>query len=123
MVRWWWPGNDVDEKELKREVDALADNWFGGAEIQPFAGGLDPKAGKDEMARRDSFDTDNYYEHLRAMLDEAQKRGMTIDLTLGSGWPSGGGHISAQQSMKTLLWGEKFVDGPTGEIFDPRAQA
>ena len=37
MVRWWWPGNDVDNTELKRELELFASNHIGGVEIQPFA--------------------------------------------------------------------------------------
>ncbi len=46
LVRWWWPGNDVEEGELRREVDLLADNGFGGAEVQAFRAGL-PKMSKE----------------------------------------------------------------------------
>jgi len=42
MVRWWWPGNDVKDVELRREVDLLDQANFGGAEIQPFTVGLSP---------------------------------------------------------------------------------
>lgn len=36
MVRWWWPGGDVTDKELLREIGILDAAGFGGAEIQPF---------------------------------------------------------------------------------------
>jgi hypothetical protein len=36
LVRWWWPGNDVTESELRREIDVLDKAGFGGAEIQAF---------------------------------------------------------------------------------------
>lgn len=36
-VRWWWPGNDVDNTELKRELELFATNHIGGVEIQSFA--------------------------------------------------------------------------------------
>ncbi|MHB1858450.1 MAG: hypothetical protein ACYCPM_13580, partial [Acidobacteriaceae bacterium] len=42
MVRWWWPGGDVTDVELRREVRLLDQANFGGAEIQPFVIGLDP---------------------------------------------------------------------------------
>lgn len=111
-VRWWWPGNDVSEPELRREVALLSENGFGGAEIQVFSAGLKPKVSKEELGRRLSFDGPSFYQHLAAVMDEAGKRGMTIDLTLGSGWPSGGTHISPDQGVKTLLWSERRVRGP-----------
>jgi len=111
-TRWWWPGGDVDEAELRREVKTLAESGFGGAEIQPFTMGLDPDADKEEMARRMSFDSAGFYQKLSAVMEEARKQGMGIDLNLGSGWPSGGAHIGPQKSLKTLLWSDQKVRGP-----------
>lgn len=37
LVRWWWPGLEVEEAELRREVCDLDEAGFGGAELQPFA--------------------------------------------------------------------------------------
>ncbi len=42
MVRWFWPGGDVGDNELRREIRVLDEAHFGGAEIQPFRFGLDP---------------------------------------------------------------------------------
>ena len=111
-VRWWWPGNDVTDAELQREVGLLADNGFGGAEIQAFDAALDPKAAADELARRRSYDTDEYWRHVRVALDAAKGAGLTIDLTLGSGWPSGGPHVAVGDSNQTLAFAERKVDGP-----------
>jgi len=112
FVRWWWPGNDVEDAELRREVDLLSDNFFGGAEIQAFEAGLGSGSGPEELSRRHSFDTESFYGHVAAVMEEARSKGLTIDLTLGSGWPSGGSHIRPEQSMKTLFWGEAIVRGP-----------
>ncbi|NOZ02925.1 MAG: hypothetical protein GXP54_13710 [Deltaproteobacteria bacterium] len=111
-VRWWWPGNDVDDAELRREVEALAKAYFGGAEIQAFNAALDPNASPDEMARRLSVDTPGYFAHVKAALEAAREQGLQIDLSLGSGWPTGGMHVPVSQSLKTLMWGEKRVGGP-----------
>ncbi|MCA9773023.1 MAG: hypothetical protein KC466_11490 [Myxococcales bacterium] len=111
-VRWWWPGGDVEEAELRREVRALADAGFAGAEIQAFDAGLDPNAPADELARRRSFDTPDFYDHVAAAMDEALGAGLAIDLNLGSGWPMGGGFVAPEDSLQTLLWAERAVTGP-----------
>lgn len=111
-VRWWWPGGDVAVSELERELDLLIANYFGGAEIQPFDAGLDPAASPLELEQRRSFDTEPYYHRLSHFLNAALERGFTVDLTLGSGWPSGGMHVSPEQSLKTLLWARRTVMGP-----------
>ncbi len=111
-ARWWWPGNDVESTELRREVDLLADAYFGGAEIQAFDAALNPEAEATELERRLSFDSPAYYENLAVVMDQARKHGLTIDLTFGSGWPAAGVNIDPQESLKTLLYNEWFFKGP-----------
>lgn len=111
-VRWWWPGGDVDDAELRREVGLLADRFFGGAEVQPFASALDPAAPPEEMARRLSFDTPEFHAHLQAVLDAARQRGLQIEVTLGSGWPTGGTQVTPETALQTLAWSERQVKGP-----------
>ncbi len=112
-VRWWWPGGDVADAELAREVDLLCGSYFGGAELQAFDAGLDPNASALELQRRRSYASESYYAHLDFLLARASDRGLTIDLTIGSGWPSGGVHISPEHSLKTMLWAEHTVQGPS----------
>jgi hypothetical protein len=35
MVLWWWPGGDVTDAELRREVALMDQANFGGGKIQP----------------------------------------------------------------------------------------
>lgn len=113
-VRWWWPGADVDSGEIRREVNLLADSFFGGAEIQAMDAAL-PEEGRD---LRLAVHTERYFEHVTVALEEAKKRGLQIDLTLGSGWPPGGMHIKADESSKTLLYAERRVKGPTEAVIE-----
>jgi hypothetical protein len=92
MVRWWWPGDDVNEEELRREIGALDQAGIGGAEIQAFFKGLDPNAiSQAQMREIGGFATPSFFRHVGVAADEARKRGMFIDYTFGSGWPFGGG--------------------------------
>ncbi len=117
-VRWWWPGGDVTDEELSREVAVLAENGFGGAEIQPFDAALKPDVSPDERARRTSFDTPEFYAHLAAALAAASRSGIRIDLNLASGWPTGGMHVRPEESLKTLLFSEHALEGPARQTVD-----
>ena len=59
-VRWWWPGNDVEDEEITREVALLANNFFGGAELNSFNAALDWDADEAELARRLDWGSDLY---------------------------------------------------------------
>lgn len=111
MTRWWWPGNDVEATELRREVNLFADNHFGGVEIQPMAL-VSPIKTREQAARIQSFDSPEYYQNIDAVMEEAQKRGLIVDMTVGSGWPSGGEHISEAESNLTLKY--VIIDIPQG---------
>ena len=63
LTRWWWPGNDVEKEELKRELQLFADNHFGGVEIQPMAL-IMPTKGKGRAERIMSYDSPLYYSNL-----------------------------------------------------------
>ena len=111
-VRWWWPGADVDDSKLASEIQLLAQNGFGGAEIQPFNAALNPEAPADELARRLAHDTPAFWAHVACAMDAAIDSGLSLDLTLGSGWASGGNHISMDDSLHTLVHSEHVVQGP-----------
>ena len=115
MVRWWWTGLDVEKDELIKELEELDENGFLGAEIQVFLIGSPMNLEKEDIdraKRAHRFMQPYYYQMIKAVLDEAAKRDMVIDLTISSSWPAGGVHVTKEQSMKTLLIGQKVVEGP-----------
>jgi len=111
FTRWWWPGNDVTQPELLREVNLLADNGFGGVEIQPFVRGMNQNPKADELARIQSWDSPGYYENIRAVLAQARQRGLTVDMSDGSGWSTGGSHLTAEDNFLTLNHARVAVRG------------
>ncbi len=108
-TRWWWPGGDVELGELLREVKLLADTMFGGAEIQPFTAGMSQKTLNDPTSAVYDYDSPAYYEKLAAVIEEARKNSIQIDLTMGSGWPAGGKFVPLDDNVDTLLYGEMTV--------------
>ena len=122
FTRWWWPGNDVTQDELKREINLFADNNFGGVEIQPMAL-VFPTKGKGRAGRIMSYDTPEYYENLRLVCTEALKRGLTVDMTDGSGWPAGGPHLTEADNNLTLEYGMLDIPSGSKSLFEvPRAK-
>ena len=87
MVRWWWTGLDVEKEELINEVQELDEAGFLGADIQVFMIGSPSKLEKNDKERAirsHRFMQPYYYSCIEAVLEEASKRGMIIDLTIES---------------------------------------
>jgi hypothetical protein len=114
LVRWWWPGNDVTESELRREIDVLDRAGFGGAEIQAFIKGIDEKRlSEAQLQRIKSYGSPSFFRHVGVAADEARKHGMFVDFTFGSGWPFGGGEeITPELSSIELRSTHLSIEGP-----------
>ncbi len=113
MVCWWWPGGDVTDAELRREVALLDQANFGGAEIQPFVIGLHADMPAETRKRVDDYLTPTFYAHMQAALEEARNHGMWMDYTFGSGWPFGGaGVITPELSSVQLQSTHESIRGP-----------
>jgi len=109
FARWWWPGNAVTKEELQREINLFADNHFGGVEIQPM--NLFVPGSQEVRARATSWDTPEYYANVIAVMEEARKRGLIVDMTDGSGWPPGGPHLAVDDGFITLQFASLDVKG------------
>ena len=109
-IRWWWPGGAVESGQLREEVLLLHEAGFGGLEIQTLLFGLSP----DEIANNSSIrsvGSKTFLENLYTVFDEADSLGLAVDLTLGSGWPSGGPFVSSG-AERQLLMSSVDVKGP-----------
>ena len=115
--RWWWPGAAVSDEELRREVKLMADNGFAGGEIQAMSPNfvtLTP----DEKAVVNDYAEPSFFAHVRAAGEAAQALGLSLDYTLGSAWPSGGGiAIPPEKAFTELAMARTEVKGgATGPI-------
>ncbi|WP_327584051.1 glycosyl hydrolase [Nonomuraea sp. NBC_00507] len=111
MVRWWWPDAHVDPAEIRREVDQLADAGFGGAEIAAVHHSIRDKSVLDPA--RHGWGTPAWNAGVEAALDQAARRGFTIDLTIGPSWPAAVPTITpeSEAAVKELAYGSVTVSG------------
>jgi hypothetical protein len=110
FARWWWPGNDVAPEELKREINVFADNAFGSVEIQPFTINV-PVISNEIRKRVYSWDTPSFYENVGVVMEEALKRGLTVDMNNGSSWPPSGYFLNAEDGFINILHASTQVTG------------
>ncbi len=100
-TRWWWMGSAVNDADLTRELVRIAEAGLGGVEITPIypAKGREaevlPYLGAAWLAR------------LRHAIAEAQRLGLHVDLTTGTGWCFGGPNVSDADANQCA----EFKDG------------
>jgi hypothetical protein len=110
MARWWWPGNDVTKEELRREINLFADNGFAGVEVQPMNLALPPMR-EEERKKVTSWDTPEYYDNLKAVMEEARKRNLIVDMTNGSGWPPAAPNLQPEDGFLSLEFSDTTITG------------
>jgi hypothetical protein len=117
MVRWWWFGPAVTTEELDREMHAMKDAGIGGFEVAtvyPLTVD-DPSRGLVNLRYLSP-------EHLAAVSSTARtahELGLRMDMTMGSGWPYGGPHITPELAAEGLRClripiqeGARTISGP-----------
>ncbi len=113
--RWWWPDGLVDPAEVAREVDQIADGGFGGAEIAGVHHSVSDKSVLDPAGH--GWGGAAWIAGVEAALERADKRGITVDLTLGPAWPSAVPTITPDSvgACKELAYG--FVKVEAGATY------
>src|SRR5262245_44929395 len=123
MVRWWWFGPAVTKVELEREMRMMKAGGIGGFEVQATY----PLQIEGNM----KYMSPEFLDALKFTGEKAKELGLRMDLTLGSGWPYGGPHITQELAAGRLrmnsnppalgdkpiatVGGSKFVAGHTGQ--------
>ena len=100
MVRWWWFGTAVVKPEILRELQQMKADGIQGAELA-FEYPIvldDPAKGLKNLPflSPEMLDDVNYAQ------SEGRKLGLRIDVTLCSGWPYGGPHITLEEASTAL---------------------
>lgn len=120
MVRWWWFGPAVTHSELERQMKLMKAGGFGGFEVQPVYPLVldDPAKGLVNLP----YLSKEFLEAVRFTAETARKLGLRMDMTLGSGWPFGGPHISLDQAAGRLRWERIRIDPAAESVPVPEAK-
>jgi hypothetical protein len=110
-TRWWWMGNAVDEQNISRELNEMAEMGIGGVEITPIYGV------KGEEDRFIEYLTPEFSEILKYTIEEAHKLEMEVDLPPGSGWRCGAPFVPEEKGLWALrMHKQPLQKGETAEI-------
>ncbi len=104
-VRWWWMGSAVNEKGLTYNLEAMSKAGLGGVEITPIYGV------KGQEANYLDHLSPKWMEMLAFTESEAQRLGMSVDMSMGTGWPFGGPEVTIEDAAAKSVFQEYTVAG------------
>jgi hypothetical protein len=96
-TRWWWHGNAVKREDLTAVMEQYAAAGIGGLEITPIYG---VRGEEDEFIE---YLTPQWMDMFEHTLREAERLGMQIDMSTGTGWPFGGPWVEADTACRNLV--------------------
>jgi hypothetical protein len=100
MMRWWWFGPTITADEIDRELELMKDAGIGGVEIA-FLYPVTTHSDEDEFPTFE-FLSPEFIRVLQHAAKSAEELGLILDVTMGSGWPYGGPHITPDLCAKKL---------------------
>ncbi|MGC4016738.1 MAG: glycosyl hydrolase [Luteolibacter sp.] len=88
-TRWWWHGNEVTVEDLTAQMEKYAAAGLGGLEITPI---YERASAADQFI---NYLAPQWVDRFVHVLHEAERLGMEIDMSTGTGWPFGGQWVDA----------------------------
>jgi hypothetical protein len=93
---WWWLGSAVTKEEITRHMELFKQAGLGGVHIIPIYGAQ----GYED--RYIPYLSDRWLEMLAHTLEEGQRLGLGVDMTLGTGWNMGGPWVDEETAAKRM---------------------
>ena len=120
MVRWWWFGPAVVKPEILTELQQMKADGLQGAELAFVYPEVldDPSKGLKNLP----FLSPEMLEMVTYAKEEGRKLGLRIDVTLCSGWPYGGPHITLEQAATRLRVAEVPVAANATSVDVPKLE-
>ncbi len=97
---WWWQGSAVSKGGITAQLEYFKKSGIGGAHIIPIYGV------KGEESHFLRFLSKEWLGMFNYTCSEANRLGLGIDLSTGTGWPFGGPSITSDLGAKQLVFTE-----------------
>ena len=104
-VFWFWINGNVSKEGITKDLEALNKVGVGGVIWMEVSGAQWAPAGNVTTL------SPQWHECMQWTVKECARLGMELDLSVGSGYGSGGPHITPELSMQELVWSEQTVEG------------
>ncbi|MFO7973411.1 MAG: glycosyl hydrolase, partial [Candidatus Hydrogenedentota bacterium] len=106
---WWWLNGNVTKKALTRDLEEMKAKGYGGALI--FDADGSSQRGNEGVPAGPMFGTPEWTELYVHAVQEAERLGLELSLSIQSGWNLGGPSVSSEEAAKQLTWSQTTVTG------------
>src|SRR5688572_3746551 len=107
---WWWLNGNVTKQAITRDLEEMKAKGFSGACL--FDAGGQNQQGNGDVPEGPMFGSPEWRELFVHAVNEANRLGLVLSLSIQSGWNLGGPDVTAAEATKHLTWSEVTVKGP-----------
>ncbi len=106
---WWWLNGNVTQEAITRDLEEMKAKGFGGGMI--FDADGSNQRGNDGVPAGPMFGSAAWRQLLRHAMQEADRLGLELSLSIQSGWNLGGPDVTPNRAAKQLTWSETRIEG------------
>ncbi|MCX7047244.1 MAG: glycosyl hydrolase, partial [Candidatus Sumerlaeota bacterium] len=107
---WWWLNGNVTKDAITRDLEQMKAKGMAGGVI--FDAGGATQGGHKAVPAGPVFASPEWRELFKHTVKEADRLGLTLSLSIQSGWNLGGPNVKPEDSAKRYSWSETQVKGP-----------
>ncbi|ULT39035.1 hypothetical protein KRR40_28890 [Niabella defluvii] len=96
-TRWWWMGSAVDKNNISNLLQQYSRSGLGGVEIVPIYGA------KGYENRYIKYLSPQWMQMLDHTISRAKALNMGVYISVGTGWPIGGSHVTKEDAASKAL--------------------
>ena len=108
---WWWLNGNVTKAAISRDLAEMKAKGFSGACI--FDAGGAEQRGNAQVPEGPMFGSPAWRDLYLHAINEAEKHGLVMSLSIQSGWNLGGPDITPEEAAKQVVFSETKVQGGT----------
>ncbi len=107
---WWWLNGNTDKETITRELEEMKAKGFFGAMI--FDAGGAAVHGNFQVPEGPMFGSPEWRELFFHAVKEAERLGLTLSMSITSGWNIGAPDVTVEETAKQVTFSEITIKGP-----------
>ncbi len=116
---WWWLNGNVTKEAITRELEEMKAKGMGGGMV--FDADGSGQRSNTRVPAGPMYGTPEWRELFRHAMEEADRLGLEMGLSIQSGWNLGGPDVTPEEAAKQLTWTEtRITEGGSGKVTLPK---